>query len=75
MAVVSRTEDSVVLNEGRSYGVIYAKIEEASVARAEKHKHLGASVSVRIYCGRRALGFVLFREFSEFVREKYFQWF
>ena len=74
-AVVSRAEDSVVIQDGRSYSVVYAMIEDASVARAEKHKHLGASVSVRIHCGRRAVGFVLFREFAEFVREKYFQWF
>lgn len=75
LAAVSRAEDSMVLKEGRSYGVVYAIIEEASVERAEKHKHLGASVSVRIHCGQRAVGFVLFREFSEFLREKYFQWF
>lgn len=75
LAVGTRAETSMVLKDGRSYGVVYATIEEASVARAEKHKHLGASVSVRIHCGQRAVGFVLFREFSEFLREKHFQWF
>ena len=74
-AVVSRAEDSVLIQDGRSYSVVYAMIDDASKARSEKHKHLGASVSVRIHCGRRAVGFVLFREFSEFIREKYFQWF
>ena len=54
-AVVSRAEDSVIIVDGRSYSVVYAMIEDASVARAEKHKHLGASVSVRIHCGRRAV--------------------
>lgn len=74
-AIVSRAEDSVLIQDGRSYSVVYAMIDDASMARAEKHKHLGASVSVRIHCGRRAVGFVLFREFSEFIREKCFQWF
>lgn len=75
LAVATRAEDSMVMKDGRSFGVVYATIEEASVSRAEKHKHLGASVSVRIHCGQRAVGFVLFREFAEFLREKCFQWF
>lgn len=35
----------------------------------------GTSVTARIYCGRRALGFVLFREILDFWRQIKFAWF
>ncbi len=35
----------------------------------------GTSVTARVYCGRRSLGFVIFRELIEFVREQSFAWF
>jgi hypothetical protein len=74
-ATLQRLEEAVVHENSESHCVAYGIVDEPSIASTMKFRQPGASVSARISCGRRAAGFVLFREFNEFVREKWFLWF
>ena len=67
-------QDSIVHEDGRSSCQAFATVSAESVSATQKHRQPGTAVSARILCGRRAAGFVVFREFAEFIREKAFLW-
>ena len=70
-AEMDRVDRTIQIVDGRLVCLAHCSLAEAP----ELEFQPGASIRARIYCGRRSLGFVIFRELIEFGNRVRFAWF
>lgn len=66
---------SIEKSVGNVGGKLICRGEAPAVAAQTVDIRPGTTVTARIHCGRRALGFIVFRELLEFGAEQRFAWF